>query len=109
MVSAIESLPLVKQQQLMEYQQSSTNLSLTWQLVEVIQIILEEAWLSKAFPEQWTDGIFVKIPQKGNLKLCDDLRGICVLPAISKIICKVILDRIKNHHFSTIDREQAGF
>ena len=30
-------------------------------------------------------------------------------PAISKIISKVILDRIKDHLYSTIDREQAGF
>ena len=36
-------------------------------------------------------------------------RLICVLPAISKIISKVILDRIKDHLYSTIDREQAGF
>ena len=34
---------------------------------------------------------------------------VCALPAISKIICKVILDRIKEHLYSTIDREQAGF
>ena len=31
------------------------------------------------------------------------------MPAISKIISKVILDRIKDHLYSTIDREQAGF
>ena len=31
------------------------------------------------------------------------------MPAISKIISKVILDRIKDHLYSTIDREQTGF
>ena len=31
------------------------------------------------------------------------------MPAIFKIISKVILDRIKDHLYSTIDREQAGF
>ena len=31
------------------------------------------------------------------------------VPAISKIIFKVMLDRIKDHLYSTIDREQAGF
>ena len=31
------------------------------------------------------------------------------MPAISKIISKVILDRRKDHLYSTIDREQAGF
>ena len=32
-----------------------------------------------------------------------------MLPAISKIISKVILDRLKDHLYSTKDREQAGF
>ena len=72
---------------------------------EVLQPILEEAWLSEAILGEWTVGIIVKIPKKGNLKICDYWRGICVLPAISKIISKVILD----HLYSTIDREQAGF
>ena len=31
------------------------------------------------------------------------------LPAISKIITKLILDRIKGDLYSTIDREQGGF
>ena len=43
----------------------------------------------------------MKIPKKG--------KGICVLPAISEIISKVILDRIKDHIYSTKAREQAGF
>ena len=76
---------------------------------EVLQPILEEAWLSEAFPEEWTDGIIVKIPKKGYPRICDNWRGICVLPAISKIISKVLLDRIKDHLYSSIDREQAGF
>ena len=39
---------------------------------EVLQPILEEAWLNEAFPEEWTDGIIVK--KKGNLKICDNWR-----------------------------------
>ena len=53
---------------------------------EVLQPILEEAWLNEAFREELTDGIIVKIPKTSNLKICDNWRRICVLPAISKII-----------------------
>ena len=101
--------PLVEQQELMEYQLSSTNLALTYQLKKKLQPILEEAWLSTAFTEQRTDDIIVKISKKGNLKICDSWRGISILPAISKIISNVILDRIKDHPYATIDRKQAGF
>ena len=74
---------------------------------EVLQPILEEAGLSAAFLAEWIDGIIVKIPKKGNLKICDNWRGICVVPAISKIRSKVILDRIKDHLYYTIYREQT--
>ena len=69
---------------------------------KVPQLIIEEAWLSEALPDELTDGIIVKMPKKGNLK-------ICVLSAISKIISKVILHRINDHLYSTIVREQSGF
>ena len=68
----------------------------------MLKPILEEAWLSEAFSKEWTDGIVVKIPKMGNLKICDNWRGICVLSAISKIFSQ-------DHLYSTIDREQAGF
>ena len=40
---------------------------------------------------------------------CDDWRGICVFPVVAKIISKIILERLKQHLYSTIDAEQAGF
>ena len=45
---------------------------------EVLQPVLEEAWLSEAFPEEWSDGIIVKIPKKANLKIYDNWRGMQV-------------------------------
>ena len=40
---------------------------------------------------------------------CDSWRGSCVLPAVSKIIAKVILERIRATLISTVDADQAGF
>ena len=75
---------------------------------EVLQPILEEAWLSEAFAEKWTDGIIMKIPKNGNIKICENWLGICVLPATANFISKVLLDRIKDHLYSTIDGERAA-
>ena len=50
----------------------------------------------------------VEKPKKGNVKQCDCWRGMCVLPAITKIIAKIILKIIQDHLYSTINREQAG-
>ena len=48
------------------------SLNSTYMAAEVLQPILEEARLSEAFPEEWTDGIIAKIPKMGNLKICDN-------------------------------------
>ena len=76
-------------------------------IAEMLQPVLEEAWLSEAFSEEWINGIILKMPETGNLKICDNWRGICVLLAIFNFIPKVILDRIKDHLYSTIDRDQT--
>ena len=48
-------------------------------------------------------GIIIEISKKGNLHECDNWRGICFLAVVSKIIAKVILERIKDPLISTID------
>ena len=52
--------------------------------------------------------MYIKIHKKGNLSECDNWREICVLPAVSKILAKVIIARIKDPLISTIDADQAG-
>ena len=64
---------------------------------------------NETLPNEWTDGIIVKICKKGNLRDCNNWRGMCVLPAVSKIIAKVIFERLRDPLISTVDAEQAGF
>ena len=62
--SAIKSLPFGKAARIdgipAEFYKSNPYMA-----AEVLQPILEEAWLSEALPEERTDGIIVKIPKKG--------------------------------------------
>ena len=70
-VSAIKSVPSGKAAGIVgipaEFYKSNP-----YMVAEVLQPILEVAWLSEAFPGDCTDGIIVKIPKKGNLKICDN-------------------------------------
>ena len=70
-----------------------------------LQPLIREAWQYESFSSEWTDGISIKIPKKGNLLECDNCRGICVLPAVSKLI----LERVMDPLISIIDAEQSGF
>ena len=54
-------------------------------------------------------GLLVKLPKKGDLFLCNYWRGITLLSMPSKILCSVILQRIKTEVDKTLRDEQAGF
>ena len=59
--------------------------------------------------ERRSKGVIVKIPKKGSLKNCDNWRGITLLSIPSKILAKVIIQRISDAIDKQLRREQAGF
>ena len=60
-------------------------------------------------PEVWTKGAIVKIPKKGALNDCNNWRGITLLSIPSKILAKVIINRMSAAVEKSLRREQAGF
>ena len=53
--------------------------------------------------------MLVTIPKKGNLSECKNWRGIMLLSVPSKILCRIILDRIQETVDKKLRKEQAGF
>ncbi|CAC5379303.1 unnamed protein product [Mytilus coruscus] len=51
-------------------------------------------WDEEKIPTQWLKGMLVKLPNK-DLGLCENLRSITLLSVASKIVCRIILNRIK--------------
>ena len=51
----------------------------------------------------------MKLPKKGDLSSCNNWRGIMVLSVPSKILTKIILERLKKALDKTLREEQAGF
>ena len=60
-------------------------------------------------PEDWTEGVIVKIPKKGALSNCNNWRGITLLSIPSKILAKIIITRITEAVDQRLRKEQAGF
>lgn len=54
-------------------------------------------------------GHLVKLPKKGDLTLCNNWRGIMLLSVPSKIMTRIILDRLKSAIDEKLRTEQAGF
>ena len=66
-------------------------------------------WERKTVPDDWAEGVIVKLPKKGSLKNCNNWRGITLLSIPSKILAKIIITRITDAVDQSLRREQAGF
>jgi hypothetical protein len=51
----------------------------------------------------------IKTPKKGDTTRCSNWRGITLLPVPSKILTRIILNRIKPAVLFTVRKEQADF
>jgi hypothetical protein len=60
-------------------------------------------------PNEWTKGIIIKLPKKGDLTNCNNWRGIIPLSSSSKILSRIILNTIKRHIDNKLRGEQMGF
>ena len=71
--------------------------------------LLFEQDLVEEIPQDWTLGLLVKLPKKGDMTLWKKLRGIMLLRCSSNILGKIILERMKNDLDERLRGEQAGF
>ena len=71
--------------------------------------IFDLIWENETVPTDWNKGLIVKIPKKGNLQDCGNWRGITLLPLASKVLSRIIINRIQEGVDSSLRKEQAGF
>ena len=75
----------------------------------ILQPLFTSIWEEKELPKDWTEGIIVKIPKKGARSNCNNWRGITLLSIPSKILSKIIIQRISEAVDQQLRNEQAGF
>jgi len=68
-----------------------------------------EVWETGLWPDEWTQSVFIPLPKKGDPLQCCNYRTIALVSHASKILLRVILDRMQLQ----LEREnapvQAGF
>ena len=77
--------------------------------VEALYKLLNKIWREEQIPDEWKKGLLVKLPKKGDTTHCQNWRGVTLLVSASKILSRIILDRIKSTLDSLLRDEQAGF
>ena len=71
--------------------------------------ICSEVWETGIWPDEWTESVFIPLPKKGDLLQCINYRTIALVSHASKILLRVILERIQSKLETEIAQEQAGF
>ena len=77
--------------------------------VSLLHKLLSKIWTSEKIPQEWTRGILVKLPKKGDTSLCENWRGITLLSVVSKLITRIMLERMKKQLDKILRENQAGF
>ena len=74
----------------------------------MLYLLLEKIWKEEKIPEDW-EGLIIKMPKKGDLPNCNNWRGVTLLSIPSKILTRIILNRVQNTVEQHLQKEQAGF
>ena len=61
------------------------------------------------WPTPWTQSLVITLPKKGNLQQCQNSKTISLISHPSKVMLKIILNRLKPQAAKIIAEEQAGF
>ena len=71
--------------------------------------LFDNIWKTEEIPEDWSLGYIIKLPKKGDLSNCQNWRGIQLLSLPSKVLARIILERMKTAIDANLRDEQAEF
>ena len=74
-----------------------------------VKELIDTIWSLEKVPLKWKRGLIIKIPKKGNLRECKNWWGVTLLPVVSKILGRIVIDRIRMGIDHRLRNEQAGF
>ena len=77
-------------------------------MIDVLTEICNRIWRTGEWPTPWTHSLIITLPKKGKLQLCQNYRTISLISHSSKVMLKVILNRLKPQAEEIFAEEQAG-
>ena len=78
-------------------------------VIDVLTTICNSIWKNGKWPTPWTQSLVITLPKRGNLQLCPNYRTISLISHPSKVMLKIIQNRLKPQAEAIIAEEQAGF
>ena len=78
-------------------------------MITALTNICNKIWQTGEWPTPWTQSLIITLPKKGNLQQCQNYRTISLISHPSKVMLKILLNRLKPQAEKIIAEEQAGF
>ena len=78
-------------------------------VITAIKTICNKIWQTGEWQTPWTQSLVITLPKKGNLQQCQDYRTISLISHPSKVMLKIILNRLKPQAERIIAEDQALF
>ena len=78
-------------------------------MIDILTTICNKIWKIGEWPTTLTQSLVITLPKKGNLQLCQNYRTISLISHPSKVMLKIILNRLQPQAEEIIAEEQAGF
>ena len=66
-------------------------------------------WQTGEWPTPWTQSLITTLPKRGNLQLCQNFHTIGLISHPSKVMLRILLNRLKPQAEEIIKEKQAGF
>ena len=77
-------------------------------MIDVLLNICNKIWQTGEWPTPWTQSLVITLPKKGNLLQCQNYRTISLISHASKVMLKILLNRLTPQAETIIAEEQAG-
>ena len=78
-------------------------------MIAMLLTICSKIWLTGEWSTPWTQSLIITLPKKGSLQLCQNCRTISLISYPSKVMLRILLNRLKPQAEEIIKEEQAGF
>ena len=77
--------------------------------VKVLPSICPQIWKTQQWPQDWKRSVFIPIPKNGNAKECSNYHTIALISHASKVMVKILQDRLQQYVNRDLLDIQAGF
>ena len=77
--------------------------------VKVLQSTCQKIWKKQQWPQDWKRSVFIPIPKKGNAKEHTNYCTIALISHASKVMLKILQERLQQYVNHEIPDVQAGF